>query len=685
MNNIQKNFQQKARRGLGTVKGPKAAGDNIPIKVSAGEAVLPKQTVRALGGSKGVHNLIKGTTGKAPKGLRAGGHYARGGVPLAEADDLTSKAGLARPAPVAGGNSSPEAAALRNRLASPEGNTIRNTMAQIVNERPVAPAAPAAPAVAPAPAAAPAAAAEMLPAGQTPGLKPAAPAAPAAPAQQGVLNTIRNKAVSMLGGTPAAAPAAPATAAAPAAAAKNLSAAQQLSAAGDAAVDLTSIGKNVADAAKTVGNVPAGIVNGIRRAAGALGPIAAPVGAILDVANDQSATGIAQGAFDVAAGLGAKAGGWMLAPADIATRVTNGGRGLVQTMKDRFTGDYVPETSAKQTAQLAKFLGIDVGEPVAVKGGVARMANSPAPAAAPTAAVPAAAAPAAAAATATAAPTPAAPAASQRPQGALAMDDAALGSGIRSRFLGLRNFERGTGAMVNSRGEVTRFDARPEQEAQAAAAKAAQPDTSTAAGALAQAQKLLMSRNTDERVVGAKMMRAVVPQMIQAESARYSADATKGLERARLQNTMRQNRSEAVLKQIENEFGAPVDKDGKPNEARRRFESDLRNTLGEAGFDIGDLTQKDMVDFKVAHEQALKAEPSLARQLYMNWVDGRPFTKDYNPHRQLSRHAGSAGKTGHMGTYTNANDWDVYEPDVVGKNLLTGSYDKNAKRYIDNK
>lgn len=610
MNNIQKNFQQKARRGLGTVKGPKAAGDNIPIKVSAGEAVLPKQTVRALGGSKGVHNLIKGTTGKAPKGLRAGGHYARGGVPLAEADDLTSKAGLARPAPVAGGNSSPEAAALRNRLASPEGNTIRNTMAQIVNERPVAPAAPAAaPAVAPAPAAAPAAAAEMLPAGQTPGLKPVAPAAPAAPAQQGVLNTIRNKAVSMLGGTPAAAPAAPATAAAPAAAAKNLSAAQQLSAAGDAAVDLTSIGKNVADAVKTVGNVPAGIVNSIRRAAGALGPIAAPVGAILDVANDQSATGIAQGAFDVAAGLGAKAGGWMLAPADIAARVTNGGRGLVQTMKDRFTGDYVPETSAKQTAQLAKFFGIDVGEPVAVKGGVARMANLPVTAA-PTTAAPAAAAPA---------PAEAAPATPQRPQGALAMDDAALGAGIRSRSLGLRNFERGTGAMVNSRGEVTRFDARPEQEAQAAAAKAAQPDTSTAAGALAQAQKLLLSRDAGERMVGAKMMRAVVPQMIQAESARYSADATKGLERARLQNTMRQNRSEAVLKQIENEFGAPVDKDGKPNEARRRFESDLRNTLGEAGFDIGDLTQKDMVDFKVAHEQALKAEPSLARQLYMNW------------------------------------------------------------------
>lgn len=676
MNNIQKNFQQKARRGLGTVKGPKAAGDNIPIKVSAGEAVLPKQTVRALGGSKGVHNLIKGTTGKAPKGLRAGGHYARGGVPLAEADDLTSKAGLARPAPVAGGNSSPEAAALRNRLASPEGNTIRNTMAQIVNERPVAPAAPAAaPAVAPAPAAAPAAAAEMLPAGQTPGLKPVAPAAPAAPAQQGVLNTIRNKAVSMLGGTPAAAPAAPATAAAPAAAAKNLSAAQQLSAAGDAAVDLTSIGKNVADAVKTVGNVPAGIVNSIRRAAGALGPIAAPVGAILDVANDQSATGIAQGAFDVAAGLGAKAGGWMLAPADIAARVTNGGRGLVQTMKDRFTGDYVPETSAKQTAQLAKFFGIDVGEPVAVKGGVARMANLPVTAA-PTTAAPAAAAPA---------PAEAAPATPQRPQGALAMDDAALGAGIRSRSLGLRNFERGTGAMVNSRGEVTRFDARPEQEAQAAAAKAAQPDTSTAAGALAQAQKLLLSRDAGERMVGAKMMRAVVPQMIQAESARYSADATKGLERARLQNTMRQNRSEAVLKQIENEFGAPVDKDGKPNEARRRFESDLRNTLGEAGFDIGDLTQKDMVDFKVAHEQALKAEPSLARQLYMNWVQGRPFTKDYNPHRQLSRHAGDAGKTGHMGIYTNANDWDVYEPDVVGKNVLTGSYDKNAKRYIDNK
>ena len=659
MNNIQKNFQQKARRGLGTVKGPKAAGDNIPIKVSAGEAVLPKQTVRALGGSKGVHNLIKGTTGKAPKGLRAGGHYARGGVPLAEADDLTSKAGLARPAPVAGGNSSPEAAALRNRLASPEGNTIRNTMAQIVNERPVAPAAPAAaaPVVAPAPAAA-APAAEMLPAGQTPGLKPAAPAAPAAPAQQGVLNTIRNKAVSMLGGTPAAAPAAPATAAAPAAAAKNLSAAQQLSAAGDAAVDLTSIGKNVADAAKTVGNAPAGIVNGIRRAAGALGPIAAPVGAILDVANDQSATGIAQGAFDVAAGLGAKAGGWMLAPADIATRVTNNGRGLVQTMKDRFTGEYVPETSAKQTAQLAKFLGIDAGEPVAVKGGVARMANSPAPAApAPT---PVAAAHAAA---------EAAPATPQRPQGALAMDDAALGAGIRSRSLGLRNFERGTGAMVNSRGEVTRFDARPEQEAQAAAAKAAQPaqpDTSTAAGALAQAQKLLMSSNTNERVVGAKMMRSVVPQMIQAESARYSADASKGVARAQTLQSMYKNNEESFYKAVDGMFGKD-DKDNPRQADRQQFVEYVVKGAGRDGLQIGMLNPSRINDILEYKKAAKDAVPNHFSKFVMNMA-GNPYMDAGDPVLQVT----PTSTPDAFGYYKTAAGGWANVRDVMGGGLLTG-------------
>ena len=41
MSNITKNFKQKARRGLGTVQGPKSAGDNIGINVTAGEAVLP--------------------------------------------------------------------------------------------------------------------------------------------------------------------------------------------------------------------------------------------------------------------------------------------------------------------------------------------------------------------------------------------------------------------------------------------------------------------------------------------------------------------------------------------------------------------------------------------------------------------------------------------------------------------
>ena len=82
MNNMQKSFKQKAAMGIraGMVHGKgTTTSDSVPVHLSRGEEVLPAETVQAVGAGN-VANLIKRTTGHAPKGIRAGGHYAEGGV-----------------------------------------------------------------------------------------------------------------------------------------------------------------------------------------------------------------------------------------------------------------------------------------------------------------------------------------------------------------------------------------------------------------------------------------------------------------------------------------------------------------------------------------------------------------------------------------------------------------------------
>lgn len=138
-------------------------GTGEPIRVGSGERIVNAHQNKALeqlsqeAAGQPLDQYLEDATGKpvGPKvkqGLRA----AAGG---GEFDDLTSRRPVAPQAPVAGANSSPEAAALRERLASPEGNVIRNQMANAKNisTMPPAPASPA-PAVAPTVSAQPAAA-----------------------------------------------------------------------------------------------------------------------------------------------------------------------------------------------------------------------------------------------------------------------------------------------------------------------------------------------------------------------------------------------------------------------------------------------------------------------------------------------------------------------------------------------
>lgn len=82
----------KAVGGLksGAVRG-QGATDHVPTMLEPGEAVLPKETVAALG-AHNVHNMIMQTTGKAPGGLHAGGHYMDGTDPTVPQSSAPSSA-----------------------------------------------------------------------------------------------------------------------------------------------------------------------------------------------------------------------------------------------------------------------------------------------------------------------------------------------------------------------------------------------------------------------------------------------------------------------------------------------------------------------------------------------------------------------------------------------------------------
>ena len=106
MNNIQKNFKRK-----GMVHGPAGKDKVHGVSLSAGEAVLPQQTVQKMGGAARIASLIRETTGKEPKHtLRSGAKYASGmvpseisaartryGIPPASGDDLIKMAHMNNP------------------------------------------------------------------------------------------------------------------------------------------------------------------------------------------------------------------------------------------------------------------------------------------------------------------------------------------------------------------------------------------------------------------------------------------------------------------------------------------------------------------------------------------------------------------------------------------------------------
>lgn len=532
--------------------------------------------------------------------------------------------------------------------------------------------------------------------------------------------------------------------AAPTAAPAATTAAERLNEAGKQVFSLKSVSDGVANAAKTVGSLPAVATDTLRRTVGALGKVAAPVAAIHDIATDPTGTGIAQGAFDIVGGM--SPAGFMLAPADVASRVTNNGRGAVQTMTDRFDGSYVPETAAKGTDQILsaanrylpdsvlKATGLKVnGDPdatstLAAKGGEYRKQGTLTDSEY---------------ARLTAAPTkeelskwngPADP----RTEAQIAAEKVANDPNVRSlrsagvtgdvggddfewkkdavgRYspttgkTGIRTIDTPNGKVYAGRDakgqlNVTSNLGQTGEESEAARAKEAARINADLKRQTETFDRLrlesdMKSNNPADRAsaqqrMGLRTLDAEIARANQAnETARRGQDMVlqghqmdNQTKLATLKNQMLQQNLERNTKLIDDLYGGATlkTKDGEmPNEARRDFVNRLSKTLGQHGRTIGHLSPKDMVDFQIAYDMDKDGKNGSFMKFYNNWIAGAPEVEDFDPFRSTARAAGDEGKSNALGLYTTRNGSIRHEGSTVGKEFLTGTYDINRKRQLD--
>lgn len=153
-----------------------------------------------------------------------------------------------------------------------------------------------------------------------------------------------------------------------------------------------------------------------------------------------------------------------------------------------------------------------------------------------------------------------------------------------------------------------------------------------------------------------------------------------------LKNQMLQQNLERNTKLIDDLYGGATlkTKDGEmPNEARRDFVNRLSKTLGQHGRTIGHLSPKDMVDFQIAYDMDKDGKNGSFMKFYNNWIAGAPEVEDFDPFRSTARAAGDEGKSNALGFYTTRNGSIRHEGSTVGKEFLTGTYDINRKRQLD--
>jgi hypothetical protein len=201
-------------------------------------------------------------------------------------------------------------------------------------------------------------------------------------------------------------------------------------------------------------------------------------------------------------------------------------------------------------------------------------------------------------------------------------------------------------------------------------------------------------RASAQQRMGLRTLDAQIAQANQAnETARRGQDMVrKGhqidnqTKLATLQNQRQQQNLERNTKLIDDLYGGATlkTKDGEmPNEARRDFINRLNKTLGQHGRTIGHLSPKDMVDFQIAYDMDKDGKNGSFMKFYNNWIAGAPEVEDFDPFRSTARAAGDEGKSNALGFYTTRNGSIRHEGSAVGEEFLTGTYDINRKRQLD--
>lgn len=159
-----------------------------------------------------------------------------------------------------------------------------------------------------------------------------------------------------------------------------------------------------------------------------------------------------------------------------------------------------------------------------------------------------------------------------------------------------------------------------------------------------------------------------------------------GAKAAALKNQMMGQNLERNNKVLDSILGGEnIKVDGKdvPNTRRQQILSDMNMTLGQHNMHLGHLTPKDMQEFFTAHEISEKTEPSAISKAFSKWVLGKPYVRDFDPHRMAARAQGPEGQSNALGFYSNPNQSDVWGPAAVGRQFLTGEYNGPASRYLN--
>lgn len=159
-----------------------------------------------------------------------------------------------------------------------------------------------------------------------------------------------------------------------------------------------------------------------------------------------------------------------------------------------------------------------------------------------------------------------------------------------------------------------------------------------------------------------------------------------GAKDATLKNQMMGQNLERNNKVLDSILGGETVKvDGKDvtNTRRQQILSDMNMTLGQHNMHLGHMTPKDIQEFFTANEIGENTEPAAISKAFSKWVLGKPYVRDFDPHRKASRAQGPEGQSNALGFYSNPNQSNVWGPAALGRQFFTGEYNGPASRYLN--